>query len=151
MKENIPIVLIDKENIQSKTLSSSDFSGWRSFTLKKIALVVPIGSNSYKILSPKDAKISDCTIVHISQLYLSVFDDFAAQDPIQFEGTLVELLEKYKSHDDVQIFFIASVRVSNNYQTHTDSKKSDDEYVDSETCVIVRSVLDSIFHNYNDL
>jgi hypothetical protein len=95
--------LIDKEEIKPSSVAHTD----STITLKKLAFIVPREASRYVIHGPSN--LSDCTFIHISQNYLDSIEISAEQ--VEFSGNLVELLEKYKSHDDVQIFFLAEVKV----------------------------------------
>ena len=84
------------------TISSKEIS------LKKLAFIVPNGPNKYYIKGPSN--VSECTLVHIPECYFDL-NQFKCEESIYFEGSLVELLEKYKGNDDVQILFLAQIKV----------------------------------------
>ena len=83
------------------------------------------------IKGPKN--ISECTLIHIEESYLKLID--VKEEPVSFDGTLVELLEKFKTNDDVQIFFFSDVRGN--------------ETMDFSVKFVIKSVLGTLLHTYN--
>ena len=105
---HVPIVLIHKENITSPAIKNPP----RDYTLNKVAFIVPMETpDKYTIHCPSNSEVSDCTLIHISKLYLNS-NDYQDMKTIEFNGNLISLLEKHKTTDDVQIFFFAMIKVN---------------------------------------
>ena len=104
----MPVILIDKEDIVEVAANPDDVTHVPNTKLNKVAFIVPQGPNKYLIKGPSD--ISECILIHITSDYLGVVD-VECEEPVSFEGGVIELLEKYKKSDDFQIFFFAEQRV----------------------------------------